>query len=58
MISSLAEQLGRNRCAVTRDVKLLAGYRLVRVLRENNPGHGIVQMVEAVADKLVMQADI
>jgi predicted transcriptional regulator len=44
-ISSLAEELGRNRGAVTRDVKKLAGF-------------GLVQIVEAMADRLVMRADI
>lgn len=57
-ISSLAGELGRNRGAVTRDVQKLAGLGLVRVRPESNPGHGIVQMVESVARKLVMQADI
>jgi predicted transcriptional regulator len=57
-ISSLAEELGRNRGAVTRDVKKLAGFGLVRLRQQNNPGHGIVQMVEPVAHKLVMRADI
>src|SRR5277367_1098425 len=57
-ISSLAEELGRNRGAVTRDVKLLAGFGLLRVRPQKNPGHGIVQMVEPVAHKLVMRADI
>lgn len=36
----------------------LAEFGLVRVRQQNNPGHGIVQMVEPVADKLVMRADI
>lgn len=57
-ISSLAEELGRNRGAVTRDVKKLAEFGLVRLRSENNPGHGIVQIVEAMADRLVMRADI
>jgi predicted transcriptional regulator len=57
-ISSLAEELGRNRGAVTRDVKKLAEFGLVRVRQQNNPGHGIVQIVEPIAHKLVMRADI
>lgn len=57
-ISALAEELGRDRGAVTRDVKKLAELGLVRVRRENNPGHGRVQVVEAMADKLVMRAEI
>jgi predicted transcriptional regulator len=38
-ISSLAEELGRNRGAVTRNVRKLAGFGLVRVRQQNNPGH-------------------
>ena len=40
-ISSLAEELGRNRGAVTRDVKKLTELGLVRVRQQNNPGDGI-----------------
>jgi hypothetical protein len=36
----------------------LAEFGLVRVRHENNPGHGIVQIVEPIAHKLVMRADI
>ena len=36
MISSLAEELGRNRGPVTRDVKKLAAFGLVRVRRGNH----------------------
>jgi hypothetical protein len=37
---------------------LVAEFGLVRVRQQNNPGHGIVQMVEPIAHKLVMRADI
>jgi predicted transcriptional regulator len=43
-ISSLAVEVGCNRGAVTRDVKKLAEFGLVRVWRQNNPGDGIVQI--------------
>jgi hypothetical protein len=36
----------------------VAEFGLVRVRQQNNPGHGIVQMVEPIAHKLVMRADI
>ena len=42
----------------TRDVKKLAEFGLVRVRRQNNLGHGIVQIVEPIVRKLVMRADI
>ena len=57
-ISSLAEELGRNHSAVTRDVKKLASFGIVRMYQQPNPGHGIVQIVEAMADKLIMQAEL
>jgi predicted transcriptional regulator len=50
-ISGLAEELGRNRGSVTRDVNKLKKYGLVRLREEVNPGHGIVQIVEPVAQK-------
>jgi hypothetical protein len=34
---------------VTRDVKKLAEFGLVRVRQQNNPGHGIVQMAHKLA---------
>ena len=57
-ITSLAEELGRNRGAVTRDVKMLAELGLVRLRRETNPGHGIVTIVEPVAHRLALRANI
>jgi hypothetical protein len=46
---SLAEELGRNRGAVTRDVQKLAEFGLLRMRQQNNPGRGTVQIVEPVA---------
>jgi predicted transcriptional regulator len=57
-ISSLAEELGRNRGSVTRDVNKLKGLGLLRLREEVNPGHGIVQIVEPVAQKLEMRIAI
>jgi hypothetical protein len=39
-------------------VKKLAEFGLVRVRQQSNPGHGSVQIVEPIADRLVMRADI
>jgi hypothetical protein len=33
-------------------------FGLVRVRQQSNPGHGIVQIAEPVARKLVLRADI
>jgi predicted transcriptional regulator len=57
-VSLLAAELERDRTAVTRDVQMLRGFGLLRLRKENNPGHGVVQIVEPVADRLVMQVVI
>jgi predicted transcriptional regulator len=54
-ISALAEDLGRNRGSVTRDVNKLRGVGLVRLREQVNPGHGVVQIVEPVARKIEMR---
>lgn len=55
-ISALAEELGRNRGSVTRDVNKLRAFGLIRLRVQVNPGHGVVQIVEPVAQKLDMRA--
>jgi len=55
-ISALAGELGRNRGSVTRDVKVLTGFGLIRLRAQVNPGHGMVQIVEPVANKFDMRA--
>ena len=54
-ITALAEELGRNRGSVTRDVNKLKALGLVRVRAEVNPGHGVVQIVETVAKRFEMR---
>jgi predicted transcriptional regulator len=54
-ISALAEELGRNRGSVTRDVNKLKQFGLVRLREQVNPGHGVVQIVEPVAAKFDMR---
>lgn len=54
-ISALALELGRNRGSVTRDIKKLRDFGLIRLREEVNPGHGVVQIVEPVAQKLEMR---
>jgi predicted transcriptional regulator len=54
-ISALAEELGRNRGSVTRDVNKLKRLGLVRLRRQINPGHGLVQIVEPVAQRIEMR---
>jgi predicted transcriptional regulator len=55
-ISALAEELGRNRGSVTRDVNKLKQFGLLRLREEINPGHGVMQIVEPVAAKVEMRA--
>ena len=55
-ISALAEELGRNRGSVTRDVNMLRKHGLVRLREKVNPGHGVVQIVEPVAQKIELRA--
>jgi predicted transcriptional regulator len=54
-ISGLAEELGRNRGSVTRDVNKLKGFGLLQLREQVNPGHGVVQIVEPVAQRLEMR---
>jgi len=55
-ISALAEELGRNRGSVTRDVNKLKAYGLIRLRQQINPGHGVVQIVEPIAQKFDLRA--
>jgi predicted transcriptional regulator len=54
-ISALAQELGRNRGSVTRDVNKLKGLGLLRLREQVNPGHGVLQIVEPVAQRLEMR---
>ena len=55
-ISALAEELGRNRGSVTRDVNKLKSFGMIRLRERVNPGHGVVQIVEPVAQKFDLRA--
>ena len=57
-ISALAEELGRNRGSVTRDVNKLKQHGLIRLREEVNPGHGVVQIVEPVAQRFDLHSVI
>ena len=54
-ISGLAVELERNRGSVTRDVNKLRDFGLLRLREQVNPGHGVVQIVEPVAQRLQMR---
>ena len=55
-ISALAVELGRNRGSVTRDVNTLKRFGLIRLREQVNPGHGKVQIVEPIAQRIEMRA--
>ena len=55
-ISGLATILKRDRKAVSRDVKLLESFGLLRTRRESNPGHGVNTVVEPLAKKYHLSA--
>jgi predicted transcriptional regulator len=57
-ITALAQELGRNRGSVTRDVNKLREFGLLRLREEVNPGHGTVQIVEPVAMRFEMRASL
>jgi len=57
-ISALAVELGRNRGSVTRDVNKLKRIGLLRLREQINLGHGVVQIVEPVAQKFEMRIAI
>ena len=56
-ITALAEELGRNRGSVTRGVNKLKSYGMLRLREEVNPGHGVVQIVEPVAERCEMRIE-
>ena len=56
-ISALAKELGRNRGSVTKDVNKLQTFGLLRLREENNPGHGIMQIVEPVSSKFELRTE-
>ena len=57
-LSSLAATLKRDRKSVCRDVALLESLNLLRTRTETNPGHGVVKVVEPVAQKYHLTATV
>jgi len=57
-VSDLANILKRDRKAVSRDVKVLESFGLVRIHSEPNPGHGLMKIVEALAARYQLVATI
>jgi predicted transcriptional regulator len=57
-ISGLATILKRDRKGVSRDVKLLESFGLVKTSETPNPGHGKMKVVETLAAKYQLVATI
>jgi predicted transcriptional regulator len=57
-ISGLAMILKRDRKAVSRDVKLLESFGLLKTHHESNPGHGVNTVVEPLAEKYHLIATV
>jgi predicted transcriptional regulator len=57
-ISGLAVILKRDRRAVSRDVKLLEELGLLRTRDEANPGHGVMTVIEPLAEKYHLEATV
>ena len=57
-VSKLAVMLKRDRKAVSRDVKVLESFGLLKTREQLNPGHGIMKVVEPLAEKYYLMATI
>lgn len=57
-VSKLAVMLKRDRKAVSRDVKVLESFGLLKTREQLNPGHGIMKVVEPLAEKYYLTATI
>ena len=57
-VSGLAIILKRDRRAVSRDVKLLEGLGLLRTREEANPGHGVMMVIEPLAEIYHLEATV
>ncbi len=57
-VSDLAITLKRDRKAVSRDVKILESFGLVRTHAQSNPGHGQMKVVEPLAARFQLVATI
>lgn len=55
-VTDLAASVARNRSSVQRDIALLSRAGLLRLSKRRNPGHGQVQMVEAIAEHFTLTA--
>ena len=57
-VTKLAAILKRDRKSVTRDVVVLEKLGLIRTKKEANPGHGVVKVVEPLAERYHLTATL
>lgn len=57
-MSRLALMLKRDRKAVSRDVKVLESLGLLKTREQPNPGHGMMKVVEPLAEKYYLTATV
>jgi len=57
-VSDLAIVLKRDRTAVKRDIKILTSFGLVKIQEEVNPGHGRRKIVQPLASRYELVANI
>lgn len=57
-VSRLALMLKRDRKAVSRDVKVLESFGLLKTREQPNPGHGMMKVVEPLAEKYYLTATV
>ena len=57
-ITNIAKNAGRSREAVSRDIREMAKYGLIKISNAINPGHGRQKIIELVANKLRLEAII
>ncbi len=55
-VTDLAASVSRNRSSVQRDITVLSKAGLLRLSKRSNPGHGRVQIVEAIAEHFTLTA--
>jgi predicted transcriptional regulator len=57
-VTKLAAILKRDRKSVTRDIVVLEKLGLIRTKKEANPGHGVVKVVEPLAERYHLTATL
>jgi predicted transcriptional regulator len=57
-VSELAAHVERNRSSVQRDLRVLHCCGLVKITKRTNPGHGMVHVVRAVANRFTVTAQV